>query len=233
MAGADTVFAWSVFEYRIAHPSQFRRFLAGGEYGSTVQLSTTEMAASVNAVVASSGDFYKFRTSGIIVYDGVLQKMNGKRYDTCFIDENGNINLVYAGQITDEESARKYIEDNNIRFCLGFGPAMIEDGEIVDINGNYPLGEMTGLYPRAGLGQLDELHYVLVTGNNEFFNDVPDIFEFAEIGMRLGCDKFYNLDGGQTAVLCMNDQLINAVSYGVQRRISDIIYFATAIPEGG
>jgi hypothetical protein len=37
----------------------------------------------------------------------------------------------------------------------------------------------------------------------------------------------------QTAVLAMNDQLINAVLFGFQRKISDIIYFATALPDGG
>ena len=46
-------------EVKIAHPSQFRRFLADGTYGSERQYYTTEMAASVNAVTASNGDFYK------------------------------------------------------------------------------------------------------------------------------------------------------------------------------
>ena len=43
----------------------------------------------------------------------------------------------------------------------------------------------------------------------------------------------YTLDGGQTATITINDQLVNQVSYGSQRRISDIIYFATALPDGG
>lgn len=224
---------YTISEVKISHPSQFRRFLAGGEYGSSVQLTTTEMAASVNAVVASSGDFYKFRSSGIIVYDGELRKMSGTHFDTCFIDEDSNLQFVYAGEITKWKDAQKYIAENNIRFSLGFGPVMIEDGQIVDINKNYSLGEVNDNYARAGLGQLGELHYVLVTGNSEHHAAVPTVFEFAEVGMMLGCDKFYNLDGGQTAVICMNDKLINKVVYGSQRRISDIIYFATAIPNGG
>lgn len=224
---------YTISEVKISHPSQFRRFLAGGEYGSSVQLTTTEMAASVNAVVASSGDFYKFRSSGIIVYDGELRKMSGTHFDTCFIDEDGNLQFVYAGQITKWVKAEEYIENNNIRFSLGFGPVMIEDGQIVNINKNYSLGEVNDNYARAGLGQLGELHYVLVTGNSEHHGAVPTVFDFAEVGMMLGCDKFYNLDGGQTAVICMNDKLINKVVYGAQRQISDIIYFATAIPEGG
>ena len=48
-----------------------------------------------------------------------------------------------------------------------------------------------------------------------------------------GAEKAYALDGGQTAVIVTNDQLINRPSYGYQRMISDIIYFATAIPDGG
>lgn len=224
---------YTISEVKISHPSQFRRFLAGGEYGSSVQLTTTEMAASVNAVVASSGDFYKFRSSGIIVYDGELRKMSGTHFDTCFIDEDGNLQFVYAGEITKWVKAEEYIENNNIRFSLGFGPVMIEDGQIVNINKNYSLGEVNDNYARAGLGQLGELHYVLVTGNSEHHGAVPTVFDFAEVGMMLGCDKFYNLDGGQTAVICMNDKLINKVVYGSQRQISDIIYFATAIPDGG
>jgi exopolysaccharide biosynthesis protein len=48
--------------------------------------------------------------------------------------------------------------------------------------------------------------------------------------MTFGVDKAYALDGGQTAVIAMNGKLINRVVHGYQRRISDIIYFATAVP---
>ncbi len=223
---------YTISEVKIAHPSQFRRFLAGGEYGSSVQLTTTEMAASVNAVVASSGDFYKFRLSGIVVYDGVVRKVSGKNHDTCFIDEDSNLQFVYAGELTTREASQAYVDENNIRFSLGFGPILVDNGETCAPD-RYPLGEIQDHYARAGLGQLGELHYMLVAANSEFSADVPDIYEFAEAGKLLGCEKFYNLDGGQTAVICMNDKLINKVVYGSQRQISDIIYFATAIPDGG
>ena len=62
---------------------------------------------------------------------------------------------------------------------------------------------------------------------------MPTINRFAMQIDKLGCDKAYTLDGGQTAVIVMNDQLINSVHYGYQREISDIIYFATAVPDGG
>ena len=51
--------------------------------------------------------------------------------------------------------------------------------------------------------------------------------------LDLGVPTAYALDGGQTATIVMNDRLINKVSYGSQREISDILYFATAIPDAG
>ena len=42
----------------------------------------------------------------------------------------------------------------------------------------------------------------------------------------------YALDGGQTTVITMCGDLISRPDFEHQRQISDIIYFATAIPNG-
>jgi len=62
---------------------------------------------------------------------------------------------------------------------------------------------------------------------------VPTVRQVAENLRSMGITTAYTLDGGQTAAIVMNDQLINQVSYGSQREISDIFYFATAIPDSG
>lgn len=223
---------YTISEVKIAHPSQFRRFMAGGEYGSSIQMTTTEMAASVNAVVASAGDFYKYRRAGTIVYDGQLQRMEGLKLDTCFVDEQGNLILRRADELTTEEEVKQFVAENNIRFSLAFGPILVRDGERCEPQ-VYPIGEIDDNYSRAGIGQRGELHYIVTTVNQQYYNQVPTIYEFARAAEELGCEQFYTLDGGQTATIAMNDQLFNAVDYGSQRRISDIIYFATAVPEGG
>ena len=91
------------------------------------------MAASVNAVVASSGDFYKHRKSGVIVYDGVVQRISGKNFDTLFIDKDSNFHFAYAGEITTREAAEKFVAENNIRFSFGFGPILVDNGEMVKV----------------------------------------------------------------------------------------------------
>ena len=222
---------YTISEVKIAHPSQFRRFLAGGSYGSPIQLTTTEMAASVNAVVASSGDFYGFRRLGIIVYDGTVQRCDSEKVDTCYINDNGDLIFSYRGELPDMESAQAFVDENHIRFSVAFGPVLIDNGESKTIT-NYSLGEINDPYSRAALCQMGPLHYLLVTANADWpCSSTVTIREFQKTLETFGCHKAYTLDGGQTAVIAMNDQLINNVVYGYQRNISDIIYFATAIPE--
>ena len=221
-------------EVKIADGSQFRRFLAGGEYGSEKQFITTEMAASVNAVVASSGDFYRFRNYGTIVYDGKVQRVNNWNIDSCLIDDKGDLHLVHAGELMTVEEAQKYVDENNIRFSVAFGPILFENGQRRWIGDDYLLGEVKDYFPRAALCQKGPLHYVLAVVNAEGgYKFTPNMNAFGIQLEKLGCESVYVLDGGQTAVIVMNDQLINSVHYGYQREISDIIYFATAVPDGG
>ena len=222
---------FTISEVKIADPSQFRRFLAGGEYGSAMQLTTSEMAESVNAVVASSADFYKFRRYGVIVYDETVMRFEGQQLDTCFINADGDMVFAHRGELKTEEDAKRFVEENRIRFSFAFGPILIEDGKRCEPD-YYPVGEIDGNYSRAGIGQLGQLHYLVTTVNHEFSSKVPSIFAFAAAVENFGCDKFYTLDGGQTATIVMNDRVINRVDYGSQRQISDILYFATAIPDG-
>ena len=221
---------YTLSEVKIAHPSQFRRFLAGGSFASPIQLTTTEMAASVNAVVASSGDFYMFRRNGVIVYEGVVQRVDGNDVQTCYIDDNANMIFSHKGELPDIESAQAFVDENNIRFSVCFGPILVENGEPFHI-GWYPLGEPKGQFARAALCQKGDLHYLLVTCNDEGPGPgLANILEFQKAILKFEPDMAYTLDGGQTAVIVMNDQMINRVTFGYQRNISDIIYFATAIP---
>ena len=61
---------------------------------------------------------------------------------------------------------------------------------------------------------------------------MPTLRTFADVVHSFGCEKAYALDGGQTAIIVMNDQMVSIPSYGNQRMVSDIIYFATAVPNG-
>ncbi len=224
---------YTISEVKIAHPSQLRRFLSDGAYGTERQYYTTQMAATVNAVTASSGDFYRNRQMGLIVYEGQVKRMSS-RVDTCFITDQGDMLFSYRGQLKTEEEAQKFVDENHVRFSLSFGPVLVDNYQKVPQQTNYPLGEVKDKYSRAALAKMGELHYLLIAANLGDYGDcrrTPTMEVFANQMVAFGVEKAYALDGGQTAVVVTNDKLMNRPDWGHQRTVSDIIYFATAIPE--
>ena len=217
-------FVYTISEVKVADPSQFRRYLANNEYNSDYLYWTSEMAAQVNAVVGSSADYYRGRIYGIIVYDGEVKRIShGQHVDTCYVDDNGDLIFSYRGQILDQETAQKFVDDNNISFSLCFGPILVDNGVRCE-HDSYALGEENDGYPRAALCQRDELHYLVVAANGDkSYYNYPSIHKFAETVAQFGCEKAYALDGGQTCTIAMNGKLMNPVQFGEQRRISDII----------
>ena len=77
----------------------------------------------------------------------------------------------------------------------------------------------------------DELHYFLMTINHTTdARPRATVNELARFVYSKGVQKAYNLDGGQTSEIIMNGEPINHIDFGFERTVSDIIYFATAIP---
>ena len=224
---------YTICEVKIQHPSQLRRYLAGGEYGAKMQLQTSNMAATVNAVLASAGDFYGFRREGVIVYDGVVRRTNPRRVETCYIDANGDLLLSHCGELGDMEEAQAFTDEHGVRFSLSFGPILVEDGYPVDIDPGYYLGQPCDNYPRAALCQLGPLHYLVVVVNKEAeYGHTHSLYEFQKNVASLGVETAYAIDGGQTATVVMNGKVLNKLATGSQRYITDIFYFATALPDG-
>jgi len=218
-------------EVKIADASQFRRYMADNTFGSSVQYRTSDMAATVNAVVAMSGDFYKFRDCGIVVYQRQLHRFFGKDMDSLFIDSKGDFHFIPRSTMMDKSVAENYIKENDILFSLAFGPILVDNGVNVAPN-SYIVGEINDLYSRAAIAQLGDKHYLLVTVNFEGnYVAAATVKSLASVLEAMGCDKAYALDGGQTGTIVVNDTVINSVDFGYQRQISDIIYFASALPD--
>ena len=239
----DTIFAvtwkqklgtsiYTISEIKVSHPSQFRRYLANNTYNSRNFSVPTEMSKAVNAVVGSSADHYLGRQYGIIVYDREVKRVDFPEYmDTCFIDGSGNLIFAYAGELTDMSSAQKFVDDHDVLFSIAFGPILVDNGVRCEPKG-YVLGEVNDHYARAALCQMDDLHYLVVTANYEpGCGKDPTIHDFAENIQKLGCQKAYALDGGNTGSIVMNGNLMNRIPFTTQRLQADLIYFCTALPE--
>lgn len=230
-AVGNTVCTFS--EVKIADGSQLRRALAGGSYSSSIQLKASDMARSVNSVVAINGDFYAFRQVGVVVYKRELFRFSPSVLDTCFFTSSGDMLFAHAGELTTAEATKQLIADNDVLFSTSFGPILVEDGEIYTTV-SYPVGEVFSYFARSAIGMTDDLHYLLMVTSSE---NSPQYIDgmYADTAARVmhdkGCVKAYELDGGQTAVIIFNGSPANGIVYGAERTMSDILYFSSAIPE--
>lgn len=224
--------AFTFAEVKLLHPSQFRRYLSGDSFGSGVLSLTSEMAQSVNAVVGCSGDYYSYRRRGLTIVDGKVEKFVKGLEDTCYINSEGDLILEREQGFADKDAVQAYADANDIQFSLSFGPILVKDSENICPK-NYPLGEVKERYSRAALCQMDKLHYLYIAaGMDADAYSLMSMRTFSKHVAQTGCRQAYALDGGQTTTIVLNNEVINHVNYGSERRISDIIYFATAVPEG-
>ena len=222
--------ACSFVEVKIAHGSQLRRALSDNTYGSSVYMYPTQMAQNANAVVAINGDFYGHRSCGITVYQRQLYRFNPRSLESCFFTASGDMIFTHMGELNTEDEVKKFVQDNDITFSVSFGPILVENGEKKTTN-TYLVGEVDIHYSRAAIGQVDKLHYLLMSINEEgVYKNRVTINQAADLIYAKGVPNAYALDGGQTATIVMNGETFNRPDWGNERIMTDIIYFATAIP---
>ena len=230
----------SFAEVKIADASQFRRKLANDSFGPGPQFLASELGEQVNAVVTMNADYYRPRHYGIVVYNRELCRfetepvINGwLRYncvDTMFVTASGDFLYKLRGEENTPESISAFVEENDVLFSLAFGPVLVLDGEPVYCQA-YPIGEVLEGYSRAGIGQMGERHYLYMSLNHGNQEARWTINQFAQHFAERPVQTAYTLDGGQTQEIYFCGSCYNYMDFGVERPVSDIIYFATAIPD--
>lgn len=228
-SGSGTVYNFC--EIGTAHSSQLRKYITENKYGSGKRLTTSTMAKDANAVVAINGDFYGYRRDGIVVYQSDICRLRARKgTHHCFIDKRGDLVVTREYLSSSKEILGKFIEENDIRFSLAFGPILVEEGKILSYPpGGYLYGQISQNYSRSAIGQLGSLHYLLCTADGGVGGTKgTTINVFAKKMGEKGCVTAYALDGGQTATIVFNNKVFNRVGYGSERLISDMIYFASS-----
>ncbi len=221
-------------EVIVADGSQLRRRIAGDEPFSLQFATTTDFAQDSNAVLCLGGDFYHHgRACGVVVYRREILRFEPKTCDCCYITPDGDMLFSYRGQFSTQEEAEQFIADNDVLYSLCFGPVLIDDG--VDVTPeNYAWGEIHDTYARSALGLIDPLHYLTMNLNcgrpgTEYYY-LATLRQETDAMLARGCVKAYALDGGQTATTVFHGERVNPVQFGWEKPISDVIYFASALP---
>ena len=131
------------------------------------------------------------------------------------------------------DELQQFIDDNDIAFSLSFGPILVDNYETkYHYDGWYPVAEVNNGYSRAGIGQLDERHYLYMSLNHSSEKEARwTMMEFAEFFQSRGVRCAYAFDGGQTSEIIFNHEIYNYIDRNSERWVSDMIWFGTALPE--
>ena len=199
---------------------------AQNAYGTNVTAKTSVTAADNNAILAVNGDYYGANSTGYVIRNGVVYR-DTVREDSSNGDlaiyKDGSFKIIYEDQI----SAEQLVNDGVVNL-LAFGPALVENGEIV-VDTNTEVGQAMASNPRTAIGMIDENHYIIVVSDGRTSeSEGLSLYQLAEVMKSYGAKTAYNLDGGGSSTLYFNGQVINKPTTGgnkiSERAVSDIVY---------
>ena len=218
---------------QIADASQLRTGVVNPDkLGSSKTSSVSALAKKYNAVIAINGDNYVDNPTKTSFEYRMTQKIRSKtnKYkDILIIDDQGDFHLFQRSKGVKEFPDELKKMNRKLVNAFTFGPALVIDGELVEIDEEYGYNPH-GREPRTAIGQLGPLSYVLVvieakdrSGSSGFSQT-----RLGEFMHELGCKQAFNLDGGNSAEMVFGGQIIKGMRGGDERGLSDIIYFASA-----
>lgn len=204
----------------LSDASYLKTALADATYGRNIKAATSEIAEENNAIFAINGDYYGFRDYGYVLRNGTLYRDTAGDKDALVIDNNGNFSIA-------DNSALESLDFSTIWQILTFGPALIEDGEIV-VDSSDEVSRAMNSNPRTAIGQVSDLHYIIVVSDGRTDESAGvSLLELAQIFADRGCTTAYNLDGGGSSTMYFNGEVVNNPTdgrgYG-EREVSDIVY---------
>ena len=218
--GDTTVY---VADVRLASSEYLRTAFADNSYGRNVTDTTSDIAESVNAVLAINGDFYGAQQSGYVIRNGVLYRNTAKKgAEDLVIYVDGSFAIIRESEVTAEE-----LLESGAMQVLSFGPALIENGAIA-VSVNDEVGRAKSSNPRTAIAVIDDLHYLFVVsdGRTEESEGLT-LYELACFLQSKGAQTAYNLDGGGSSTMVFNDLVVNNPTSGrsiKEMSVSDIVY---------
>jgi len=225
--GADTV-TYYVADITLSDATVLRSAFANNQFGENITDAVSSIAEDNGAVFAVNGDYYGFRDSGIVIRNGVVYRDQGAREGLVFF-EDGTVEVYDETETTAAELLAAGAWNT-----LSFGPAVAEDGAVVDgiddveIDTNFGNHSIQGEQPRTAIGVIDENHIVIVVvdGRDTGYSRGVTMTELADIMVSLGATTAYNLDGGGSSEMWFDGEVVNQPSNGGERATSDILYLA-------
>lgn len=214
-----------VADIQVSDASYLKTALANNTYGKNIKATTSEIASSNNAIFAVNGDYYGFRSSGYVLRNGTLYRdtadTSGDTEDLV-IDTSGDFSII-----SENDTSVSSLNTDSIWQILSFGPALVEDGQVV-VDSSSEVSQSMTSNPRTAIGEISPLHYIIIVSDGRTSASAGlSLLELAQEFQDRGCTTAYNLDGGGSSTMYFNGKVINNPTDGKsmgEREVSDIVY---------
>jgi exopolysaccharide biosynthesis protein len=205
--------------------TQLRSAFADDAFGENITELPSVIAEQVGASLAINGDYYGFRDTGIVIRNGVLYRDEAAR-EALVLYRDGTAAIVDETTTSGEQ----LLADGAWQ-TLSFGPALVDDGEVVDgidsieVDTNFGNHSIQGDQPRTAIAVLDDgsIAFVVVDGRSDASAGMT-LTELAEHLQSIGAVTAYNLDGGGSSTMVVDGEVVNTPSNDGERATSDILY---------
>ena len=232
---AEDAVYW-IAEVKIGDPTQLRTMPSNSfSYSSTANGS--RLSRRANAVLSCDGDFWhrevKWKGNYVLRQGQLYMYELTGNSDLLLIDEDGDFHIIHKATADDaplpeEEGGKVMYKGKQIYNGFCFGPTLVEGGEALIIEPDEHMITEKKVN-RLAICQMGKLEYAVVCTYTK--EKGMTMQEFAYLLEALGAITAYNLDGGNSAMMFTGSRMINRNNS--VREIADIIYFASAWPEGG
>lgn len=217
-----------IADVQISDPHELRAVIAC-ESGGGQRQALTDIVAGQDAVLAINGDDYGTHRYGTIIRNGQPLRAAQTTRNMLIVDQNGDFSLRIDRKSEKPKQLSADLVDAGTWQTFEFGPALIENGQKLSFSRAFDLisTKSSRREPRTAIGQIDTLHYAVVVadGRQDGYSIGMTLPELQDIFLSLGTKTAINLDGGGSAEMWFNGQIINQPSGGTERKITDIICF--------
>lgn len=217
-----------VAEVKADSAEYLKTAFAQGSYGKNVTASTSDIADSVDAILAINGDYYGAQEKGYVIRNGTLYRSTAVQdREDLVIYKDGSFGIINESEVT----AEQLIADGAVQ-TLSFGPALLENGELSVDSGDEVTGRSMASNPRTAIGiKPDGTYIFMVSDGRTDESEGFSLLQIAEFMKDLGAETAYNLDGGGSSTMVFKGSVINTPTgggigngSGKERKVSDIVY---------
>ena len=202
-------------DIRIRSLSYLKAGLAYDTPGENYNEKTSDICNRHKGIIAINGDTYGSQRNGYVIRNGQIirnsKNLTRKKAEDLAIYANGTFEIFNENDYSLEEIAAKGAWQ-----VYSFGPGLISEGKkIVQKGEEVGTAAQQNMNQRCAIGMISPLHYVFMVSDGRIRQSPGlSLYQVGKVMESLHCYCAYNLDGGGSATMYLDDGSGNANGLG-------------------